>query len=96
MDYLFGEGPFQRLPQEPRGWICPSSSDGLATDAKLLVIIPGVGGPTMMTTQRLGGALADRGWVVHPRTNRLVVFDANFLHGVLPGKISWHGLGDKH
>lgn len=38
-----------------------------------------------MTDQALGTRLASKGWFVHPRTNRLAIFDARFLHGVLPG-----------
>ncbi|KAI9324854.1 hypothetical protein BDR26DRAFT_880471 [Obelidium mucronatum] len=46
----------------------------------------GVGGPTMVTNQRLGDPLADRGWMVESAVNRLVVFDGSVLHGVIPGK----------
>ncbi|KAG5178768.1 hypothetical protein JKP88DRAFT_201455 [Tribonema minus] len=45
-----------------------------------------VGGPTLMTNQRLGARLADRGWLVFPRANRLVSFDGAVLHGVVPGR----------
>ena len=28
--------------------------------------------------------MASKGWLAHPKANRLVTFDARFLHGVLP------------
>ncbi|KAG2486024.1 hypothetical protein HYH03_015337 [Edaphochlamys debaryana] len=46
----------------------------------------GVGGPTLVTPQLLGGPLAPHGWIVHPRDNRLGIFDAAHLHGVIPGR----------
>lgn len=40
-----------------------------------------------MTTQRLTSKrLADRGWIVHPRVNRVCMFDGGVLHGVIPGR----------
>jgi hypothetical protein len=45
-----------------------------------------VGGPTLVTDQSLGGGLAHNGWLSFPKTNRLVLFDARFLHGVIPGR----------
>lgn len=30
--------------------------------------------------------LATKGWLAYPKTNRLVMFDAQYLHGVIPGK----------
>ena len=46
-----------------------------------------VGGPTLVTTQRLTSKrLADRGWIVHPRVNRVCMFDGGVLHGVIPGR----------
>ena len=45
-----------------------------------------VGGPTLVTDQTLGGPLATRGWLCHPRCNRLAAFDAQYLHGVVPGR----------
>lgn len=47
------------------------------------------GGPTLVTTQTRQGPMADRGWLVHSKANRLVVFDGSVLHGVIPG--NWHG-----
>ncbi|KAJ3126883.1 hypothetical protein HK098_007017 [Nowakowskiella sp. JEL0407] len=44
-----------------------------------------VGGPTLVTNQRLGDPLADRGWLVYPKKNRYAVFDGSVLHGVIPG-----------
>jgi hypothetical protein len=42
------------------------------------------GGPTLITDQRVGG-VTSKGWLVSPKTNRLVVFDGSLLHCVLPG-----------
>ena len=39
------------------------------------------GGPTVVTDQTLGGHLAKRAWLCFPKTNRLVAFDARYLHG---------------
>ena len=39
-----------------------------------------------MTNQLLSGPLATEGWMVMPKTNRLVIFDATYLHGVVPGR----------
>ncbi len=49
-----------------------------------------VGGPTLATNQRLAQddsrALASKGWMVAPKLNRMVTFDATVLHGVIPGR----------
>ncbi|KAI8809551.1 hypothetical protein BJ742DRAFT_771028 [Cladochytrium replicatum] len=45
-----------------------------------------VGGPTLVTNQRLVDPLADRGYLVYPKLNRYVVFDGSVLHGVIPGR----------
>jgi len=45
-----------------------------------------VGGPTLVTNQTLDGPSADKGWLVYPAENRLVMFNASLLHGVIPGK----------
>lgn len=45
-----------------------------------------VGGPTLVTNQVLNGKIADKGWLAYPKEGRLVTFDANYLHGVIPGK----------
>jgi len=42
------------------------------------------GGPTLITDQRVGG-VTNKGWLVSPKENRLVVFDGSLLHCVLPG-----------
>ena len=47
----------------------------------VLYLSSDAGGPTVVTDQTLGGPLASRGWLCFPRTNRLVAFDARFLHG---------------
>lgn len=53
----------------------------------VLCLTTGIGGPTLVANQRLGdAALASKGWIVHPRRNRLTVFDGTVLHGVIPGK----------
>ncbi|KAJ3028066.1 UNVERIFIED_CONTAM: hypothetical protein HDU68_002517 [Siphonaria sp. JEL0065] len=52
----------------------------------VIYLSEGAGGPTMVTNQRLGDPLADRGWMVESVVNRLVVFDGSVLHGVIPGK----------
>ncbi|KAJ3129238.1 hypothetical protein HK100_008753 [Physocladia obscura] len=43
-------------------------------------------GPTLVTNQRLGDPLADKGWLVVAKVNRLVCFDGSVLHGVVPGR----------
>jgi hypothetical protein len=46
----------------------------------------GVGGSTLVTNQRLAhSTLASQGWLVEPRTNRYLMFDGRYLHGVIPG-----------
>jgi hypothetical protein len=45
-----------------------------------------IGGPTVVTNQRLAGPLATEGYMVLPKTNRMVMFDAQYLHGVIPGR----------
>jgi hypothetical protein len=46
-----------------------------------------VGGPTLLTTQRLkDNHLCEYGWLCHPKEGRLLVFDGTVLHGVIPGK----------
>ncbi len=56
----------------------------------VLYLSEGIGGPTLATNQRLSQdnncALASKGWMVAPKINRLVTFDASVLHGVLPGR----------
>ncbi|KAJ3101500.1 hypothetical protein HDU97_001315 [Phlyctochytrium planicorne] len=48
-----------------------------------------LGGPTLVTNQRIGDGLADRGWLVFPKVNRYTVFDGSVLHGVVPGRGVW-------
>ncbi|KAF6257420.1 hypothetical protein COO60DRAFT_1227496 [Scenedesmus sp. NREL 46B-D3] len=45
-----------------------------------------VGGPTLVTDQLLGGPLATKGWLAYPATNRFIMFDGKYLHGVIPGR----------
>ena len=45
------------------------------------------GGPSLVTNQKLTDIrLATQGWMAHPKSERLVVFDGRYLHGVVPGK----------
>ena len=44
-----------------------------------------IGGPTLVTDQTLGGGIATKGWLCFPQYGRLVAFDAQYLHGVIPG-----------
>jgi len=52
----------------------------------ILYVTGECGGATLMTNQTLrGSALANKGWLIAPRTNRYMMFDGQYLHGVLPG-----------
>jgi len=44
------------------------------------------GGPTLVTNQILGGTLATEGWLCPVRSGRVLLFNAKYLHGVLPGR----------
>lgn len=49
-----------------------------------LYLTSGIGGPTLVTDQAIGSArLAQRGWATLPHTNRLLMFNGKFLHGVV-------------
>lgn len=51
-----------------------------------------IGGPSLITNQKVESThLATRGWLAHPKPERLVAFDGRYLHGVVPGK----GIGIK-
>ena len=53
----------------------------------VLVVCGSCGGPTLVTTQRLGDThLARSGWLCFPKSNRLFMFDSTLLHGVIPGR----------
>ena len=39
-----------------------------------------------MTDQLISGPLASTGWICHSKENRLAMFDASYLHGVIPGR----------
>jgi len=52
----------------------------------VLYLSEGIGGPTLVTNQKLGGTLGTEGWIVFPKVNRLTMFDASVLHGVIPGR----------
>jgi hypothetical protein len=43
------------------------------------------GGPTLMTDQTLHGQLGTEGWMIDAKLNRILAFDARYLHGVIPG-----------
>ena len=50
-----------------------------------ILYLSDVGGPTLVTNQRLSvHRAADRGWLAQPATNRIVLMDGRVLHGVLP------------
>lgn len=53
-----------------------------------VVVIEGdIGGPTLITTQKTHDTiLAEKGWLVFPKENRLVVFKGDLLHAVVPGR----------
>ena len=44
-----------------------------------------VGGDTIVTDQRIGDRVAQRAVLVHPRPNRLAMFQGDLLHGVVAG-----------
>lgn len=48
------------------------------------------GGPTLVLEQKPSDPLAERGYLVQPCPNQLLVFKGDLLHGVLPGKHSNH------
>lgn len=46
----------------------------------------GVGGPTLITNQRLGDLkMATHGWLVYPKAGRVIAYEGTVLHGVVPG-----------
>ena len=49
--------------------------------SSVLFVSGEIGGPTLVTNQKLNGPLATDGWLVPPKKNRLVTFDAQYLHG---------------
>lgn len=51
----------------------------------VLYLCEDVGGPTVVTDQKLGGSRGTKSWICMPKMNRLLFFDATYLHGVLPG-----------
>lgn len=70
-------------PPPPRG----KNSVSCCFFSVVVYVTGDVGGPTLVTTQRLTSKrLADRGWIVHPRVNRVCMFDGGVLHGVIPGR----------
>jgi hypothetical protein len=55
--------------------------------SSVLFLTTGVGGPTVVTNQRLTDAtFARRAWAAFPRRGRMVLFNGDLLHGVVPGK----------
>ncbi len=53
--------------------------------SSVLYLTDGMGGPTLVTDQVLGGKLATEGWLSYPKVNRYTIFDGKVLHGVIPG-----------
>merc|ERR1740139_17980 len=52
-----------------------------------LYLTSDIGGPTLVTDQAIGSSrLALRGWATLPHTNRLLMFNGKYLHGVIPGR----------
>jgi hypothetical protein len=52
-----------------------------------LYLTSDIGGPTLVTDQAVHSArLARRGWATLPHTNRLLMFNGKYLHGVVPGR----------
>ena len=50
------------------------------------------GGPTLVTNQKDTSAeLATRAWLVYPKTGRVAVFNGDYLHGVVPGRVAVDG-----
>ena len=43
------------------------------------------GGPTLVTDQTISSQQSTKGWLAHPKTNRMVCFRGSQLHCVLPG-----------
>jgi hypothetical protein len=53
----------------------------------ILFLTDGTGGPSLVTNQKLAhGQLATMGWLSSSKEKRLVAFDGQVLHGVVPGK----------
>ena len=53
----------------------------------ILYTTEGAGGPSLVSNQKLTDSkVATQGWLAHPRSQRLVVFNGRVLHGVVPGK----------
>lgn len=50
-----------------------------------VLFLTAAGGPTVVLDQDPSAGLADRGWLVQPCPNQLLVFQGNLLHGVVPG-----------
>ncbi|GBF93433.1 hypothetical protein Rsub_06566 [Raphidocelis subcapitata] len=65
---------------------CTSSSGGSGSGPSGAAGPAFVGGPTLVTDQRLGGPLAQRGWLAYPATGRVTFFEGSVLHGVIPGR----------
>lgn len=55
--------------------------------SSVLFLLGDVGGPTLVTTQRLADKqLCEHGWLCYPKEGRTLVFDGSVLHGVIPGR----------
>ena len=74
-----GEASLFPAPQRPKKVLHPLVGT-------VLYLSGGIGGPTMVTDQTLGGGLAKEGWLVYPEENRLLMYPGHYLHGVVPGR----------
>ncbi|GKY90567.1 hypothetical protein MPSEU_000030400 [Mayamaea pseudoterrestris] len=53
-----------------------------------IIYLTSHGGPTLITNQRLvSRQAADKGWLLHARTNRVLHVDGRVLHCVVPGNV---------
>lgn len=62
----------------------------------VIYLTDGVGGPSLVTNQRLSSrTLATAGWMCPAATGRMVAFDGKVLHGVIPGKAEFNGTSER-
>jgi len=71
----------EQQEEEERLVAAGSSSSSSSSSSKRSSRQPFVGGPTLVTDQRLGRALATEGWLAYPATNRVTFFNGSVLHG---------------
>ena len=65
----------------PSGSSSAAASGAVATEHGGSVYGAVIGGPTLVTDQRLCGELATKGWLAYPAINRVTMFDGRVLHG---------------